>query len=64
MNYRYKIEYDFDEVIIEFLNDDPINAWNLNFLKKNLPNLSIKKDKNSSISRCLEWLKENPELLI
>jgi hypothetical protein len=64
MNYRYKIEYDFDEVIIEFLNDDPINAWNLNFLKKNLSNLSIKKDKNSSISRCLEWLKENPELLI
>jgi hypothetical protein len=64
MNYRYKIEYDFDEVIIEFLNDDPINAWNLNFLKKNLSNLSFKKDKNSSISRCLEWLKENPELLI
>jgi hypothetical protein len=64
MNYRYKIEYDFDEVIIEFLNDDPINVWNLNFLKKNLSNLSIKKDKNSSISRCLEWLKENPELLI
>jgi hypothetical protein len=61
MNYTYKIEYDFNEAVIEFLNDDPINAWDLNFLKKNL---SLKKDENSSISRCLEWLKKNPELLI